>query len=354
MIHLNHASQAILPAVSAEAAKAIYDRYATEGSLPIPFWESILDKARARAAKLLGVDASTVVFIPNTTGGVHLAMQLIPFRDGDRVLVVGAFPALLAPWKFSGVNGVEAVFVEWDDQSTVIAQIQANLSRSDFQAVFVDWVHFATGKALDLHRLGKLVHGHNALLIVDAIQGLGVLPSPALSVDMLFAGSAKWLLGPEGIGLCYLNPNQTWNSGPVGWLSADYEGFTSVMPPRPPRSDARRIEAGTRNLAGIAAFSKSLEILLNAGDIWPRVFTLVELLIQGAHARGLLTSVQKPESGIVGIEGPHPESVTTALGERGIRVSARERWIRVSPHFFNTPAEIGTFFLTLDEVLNSS
>ena len=354
MIHLNHASQAILPSVSAEAAKTIYDRYAAEGSLPIPFWESLLDEARDRAAKLLGVDSSTVVFIPNTTAGVHIAMQLIPFQDGDRVLVVGAFPALVAPWKFSGVSGVEVVFIEWSNPSTITRHLEESLSRSNFRAVFADWVHFATGRALDLRHLGTLVHGHNALFIVDGIQGLGVLPSPASSTDMFFAGSAKWLLGPEGIGVCYLNPNREWNPGPVGWLSADYEGFTSVMPPRPPRSDARRLESGTRNLAGIAAFSKSLEILLTTGDIWSRVLPLVELLIRGAHIRGLRTSLQQPESGIVGIEVPNPESVTMRLGKRGIRVSARERWIRVSPHFFNMTLEIETFFTALDEILNSS
>jgi selenocysteine lyase/cysteine desulfurase len=80
---------------------------------------------------------------------------------------------------------------------------------------------------------------------------------------------------------------------------------------------------------------------------------LVELLIRGAHDRGLATSLQRPESGIIGIELTDPETTARALEERGIRVSARERWLRVSPHFINTADEIDTFFTALDEVLVS-
>jgi cysteine desulfurase/selenocysteine lyase len=353
MIHLNHASQAVLPRASAEAAKTIFDHYAAEGSLPISFWQELITEGRDRAAKLLGVKRDSVAFVSNTTAGVHLAMQLVPFQRGDRAVVVGAFPALLSPWKFGGVDGVEPVFLDWKEPGAIIKRIETELKRGGIKAVFVDWVHFATGKVLDLQHLGWMTHEREAILVVDGIQGLGVLPSPAGSVDLLFAGAAKWLLGPEGVGLCYIDPAKRWNPGPVGWLSANYDGFTSVMPPRPPVEDARRFEAGTRNLPGIAAFSKSLEMLLHAGNVWPYVSGLIDLLIRGAHSRGLATSLQEPESGIVGIEVEQPEFVVLALHERGVRVSARERWIRVSPHFLNTAEEIAIFFAALDEIVST-
>ena len=350
VIYLNYASQALLPEVSLRAATQVLQRYAQEGSLPMDYWKELVARARETLARLLGVPPETVAFISNTTHGIHLAMSLVPFEERDRVIVVGAFPALVAPWMYWGVRGVEPTFVRWVAPSQVMRDVRRELERRGARAVFVDWVHYATGRALSLGELLRLVRSHDAYLVVDGIQGLGLLPFGG-EADIMVAGGTKWLLGPEGTGVIYVNPERTWEMGPVGWMSAEWESFSRVMPPRAPEAGARRLEAGSRNLPGIAALGESAGLLLSHGERWAKVKGLVERIIEGAHRLGIPTSLREPESGIVGLGVPEPEELARRLAQRGIRVSAREGWLRVSPHCVNTREEVEEFLAVLGELV---
>ncbi|MBN1424257.1 aminotransferase class V-fold PLP-dependent enzyme, partial [Candidatus Fermentibacteria bacterium] len=339
MIHMNYASQALLPEVSARAAATVYAQYAAAGSLPFDVWRGIADTARRRAADLAKVPPSDIAFVASTTHGLHCAMHLVPWEPGDRVVVSGAFPTILAPWMYGELPGVRPEFLPWTDPDAVLAGIAAAAARGPVRAVFVDWVHYITGRALPLEKV-RLLIGPDGYLVADVMQGLGLLPSPARHVDIMVAGGTKWLMGPEGTGILYLNPARRWNSGPVGWLSAEYEGFTHCMPPRPPDPGARRLEAGTRNTPGIAALSQSINLILEAGDPWRVVQPMVQALISGGRELGLQPSADRPESGIVGLAFPDPVSVAAVLLDRGVRVSARDTWLRISPHFVNTMDEV--------------
>ncbi|MCU0610191.1 MAG: aminotransferase class V-fold PLP-dependent enzyme [Candidatus Eisenbacteria bacterium] len=350
MIHMNHASQAVLPEASIRAAHAVYSHYAVAGSLPIERWKEITATARHRVASLAAVDAVDIGFVASTTHGLQCAMQLVPFRPGDRVIVSGAFPTIVAPWMYGSVAGVRPLFVEWTEPEAVLQGVAAACAEGPVKAVFIDWVHYTTGRMLDLAQV-RAIMPSDSYLVADVMQGLGLLPSPARHVDIMAAGGAKWLMGPEGTGILYLRPDRQWNPGPVGWLSAEYDDFTHCMPPRPPAPGARRLEAGTRNTPGIAALSESINLILESNDPWGKVRPMVQALIEGARRLGLATSVTTPESGIVGIEVADPPAIAAGLLERGIRVSARDRWVRISPHFVNTMAEVDTVLAALADIL---
>lgn len=339
MIHMNYASQAILPEVSARAAAEVYSRYVAAGSLPIDVWRTIAETARDRVARLAGVPSADIAFVASTTHGVQCAMQLVPLQPGHQVVVAGAFPTILAPWMYGAISGVTPVFVPWTQPEAVLEGIAAACSRGPVAAAFVDWVHYATGRVLPLEEV-RAVIGPDGYLVADVMQGLGLLPSPAAHVDIMVAGGAKWLMGPEGTGILYANPGRHWNSGPVGWLSSEYDDFTQCMPPRPPAPGARRLESGTRNTPGIAALSESVNLILEVEDPWRTVRPMAQALIEGGRRLGLAPSVQQPESGIVGIACTDPAGVAARLLQRGIRVSARERVLRISPHFVNSMEEV--------------
>jgi len=353
MIHMNYASQAVLPDVSLRAAHAVYTQYAAAGSLPIDRWKEITGTARRRAARLAAVEPVDIAFVASTTHGLQCAMQLVPFQPGDRVVVSGAFPTIVAPWMHGAIAGVTPVFVEWTEPDAVLQGISTACDQGPVRAAFVDWVNYATGRVLPLGRVKALL-APDAYLVVDVMQGLGLLPSPARDTDIMVAGGGKWLMGPEGTGILYLRPDRQWNRGPVGWLSAEYDDFTHCMPPRPPAPGARRLEAGTRNSPGIAALSESINLILEAGDTWGTVRPMVQALIDGARRLGLATSVAAPESGIVGIEVDDSPAIASGLLKRGIRVSARDRWIRISPHLVNTMGEVETVLTALAEILHKA
>jgi len=54
---------------------------------------------------------------------------------------------------------------------------------------------------------------------------------------------------------------------------------------------------------------------------------------------------------IVNVQVPNPDEVVKRLEEQNVFVDARVGGIRVSPFFYNTTAEIDTFFSALDTIL---
>ena len=60
--------------------------------------------------------------------------------------------------------------------------------------VAVSWIAYASGCRRDLSALCRLAHGRGALLLVDAIQGIGAFPIDVrrTPIDFLAAAGHKW------------------------------------------------------------------------------------------------------------------------------------------------------------------
>src|SRR5262249_34232390 len=128
--------------------------------------------------------------------------------------------------------------------------------------------------------------------LVDAIQGLGLLPFDvqALPIDALAADGHKWLLGPEGAGIFWIRREWVERLHPVGvgWNSVigsrDFSKIDFQLKPH-----AGRWESGTLNVAGITALGASIELLLEIGipNVTSRVFELTDYLCEQAPRAGL-------------------------------------------------------------------
>src|SRR5262249_41607809 len=134
--------------------------------------------------------------------------------------------------------------------------------------VSVSWVGYVSGWRCDLDAVAELAHKRGALLMVDAIQGLGGFPLDvrATPIDFLAGDGHKWLLGPEGAGLFYLKREHLDLLRPigVGWHSvehaSDYSRIELKLKP-----SAARYEGGTQNMVGFLGLAASLELLLECG-----------------------------------------------------------------------------------------
>ena len=90
-------------------------------------------------------------------------------------------------------------------------------------------------------------------------------------------------------------------------------------------------------------------------NIEKRVLFLGECVIRHLDRRGLelLTPREQCErgGGITFRGGFDPAAIRDRLREKGILVNVRGGGLRVSPHFYNTEAEIGLLFQTIDLLL---
>jgi selenocysteine lyase/cysteine desulfurase len=211
-------------------------------------------------------------------------------------------------------------------------------------------VEFSSGYRNNLAEIGKLCRSKGAYLVVDGIQGIGALRLDVhkCGIDGLSCGGHKWLLAPQGTGLFYCSsraikklrhPMPGWMSV-VGWQ--DYYNFDYRLFP-----DCRRYESAQKNLHGITGLGEALKVInsLKIADIERRIMELTDYLCMLLEDRGFRVFSPRgtgEKSGIVSFyPGKHnAEKVWGRLLRKGFVTSAREGRIRVSPHFYNTHAEM--------------
>ncbi|MFQ5525073.1 MAG: aminotransferase class V-fold PLP-dependent enzyme [Thermoanaerobaculia bacterium] len=361
-IYLNHAAVSPLPFRVLSAVDSAL-REAAPGVDQIWLYRlAQCDRVRESAARLMGArNAHEIAFVPNTSTGLSYVAEGLAWDEGDNVVTAESeFPSNVYPWLGLLDRGVDVRRVREVDGRISLEVIERAMSPRT-RVVALSWVQYATGFRLDLAAVAKLCWAHDALLVVDAIQGLGALPLAVseLGVDVCVAGSHKWLLGGEGIGLLYVSDRVLDRLKPVirGWLSVD-RPFDPVSEPMEFARGASRFEPGTMNVAGIYGLGAAIEWLLDIGPdrIGRRVLALAKRAETGLARLGFdLAAAREPgsESGIVSAE--HCERTATALrqelAKRDIQVADRQERLRISAHFYNTEDEIDACLSAIAELV---
>src|SRR4030067_100565 len=134
--------------------------------------------------------------------------------------------------------------------------------------VSVSWGGYATGYQHDVERIAAIAHEHGALMMLDAIQGLGAFPLDVRKtpIDFLSADGHKWMLGPEGAGIAFIRREHLDRLRPigVGWHSVVHaHDFTHIELKLKP--SAARYEGGSQNMVGMIGLGESLRLLTGLG-----------------------------------------------------------------------------------------
>ncbi len=357
--YLNHASIAPVPAPVAAAIERFLQRaQVVPAEQLLPDVLALETEVKERAARLINAARTDeMVQVPGTATGINIAAQGLPLRAGDNVLVLeDDYPAVTYPWLNLAPRGILTKFVPLHDGGL---NLDVLASRIDVhtRAVCVSTAMFSTGFRNDIEQLGRLCRQRNLFLIVDAIQTLGCLPIDvqACGIDMLVAGSHKWLLGPAGSGIFYCRHEvlQQLQVGPyVGALSSvsgvDFLDFNFTLLPH-----SGRFAISAWPFLSIVAMHASLGLLLDVGinAIARRVLNLTAIAREDLEARGYRVRsnpAPRHRSGILIVEVPDPESALSRLLDAKISVAVRGGGVRLSPHFYNTEEEVCRVGAVLD------
>ena len=314
-------------------------------------WLRRVEDVRRRAGQLLQADPLDVAFVKNTSEGIGIVAEGLPWRPGDNVITAAdEYPSNLYPWMNLAHRGVEVRLVPSRAGRIALDDVRAALDGRT-RLVSLSFVEFATGFRNDLDAVGGLCRERGVLFFVDAIQGLGVLPLDVsrTPIDFLAADGHKWLLAPEGAGLFYIRRDLVEHLHPVGvgWNSVvgawDFSRIDFRLKPH-----AGRWESGTLNIGGIMGLGASIGLLLEAGidRVAGRVLELTDRLCEGARRAGLgVYSSRRPaeRSGIVSLTvpgGADPAALVRRCRDEGVVINQRAGRLRVSPHAYNTPEEL--------------
>ncbi len=352
--YFNHASTGPLPITAARAIEDVVQKYVHWADIPIDILWGEFEGTREIIARFIGATEDEIAFVKNTSQGILIAMNSIPWQRGDNVIVLAdAFAANLYPFYYLWPQ-IEKRFLKIGDGKNFLGRLKKVANRKT-KAISIDWVNWLSGVKLDLKEIGDFCDRHNIFLIVDAIQGLGAfeINLKSLRIDFLTCGSSKWLCGPHGIGFLYVAKERLKELVPtnIGWLSAEVKTFHKLVPLGPLKKTAARFEEGTKNLMGICGLKECIKIFQKAGikNIEKKVLYLTDLLIKKAQENNyeILSPTEKNlRSGIISMHPRHIDVKKTyeRLIKNKIIVSLREGWLRISPHFYNTSAEIEKIF----------
>ena len=348
--YFDHAAVSPLSAPTRDAIHAWAAEAASQGDVAWPDWSRRVDDVRRQAAVLIAAKPEEIALVRNTTEGINLVAEGYPWQPGDNVVTLAdEFPTNQYPWMNLADRGVQTRRVPTEEGKVDLQRLEAACDNRT-RVVAVSWVSYSSGWRNEVDRLAEIAHRRGALLMLDAIQGLGVFPLDVARtpVDFLAADGHKWLLGPEGAGIFFIRHEHLDRLRPLGlgWHSVvhshDFSHIELAL-----KDSADRYEGGSQNMAGMIGLGASLDLLARYGQqaIGRRVLEITDLAcgrLAEIGARVLSDRTPQHGSGIVvfDLPGVDPATARQQCLEQGVVLSARSGRLRISPHAYNNAADV--------------
>ncbi|MCP4808184.1 MAG: aminotransferase class V-fold PLP-dependent enzyme [Proteobacteria bacterium] len=350
--YCNHAAVSPASTRVMRAVTGVLAEYAQHGLDAIfPFFEqreSLKDDLRT----LLGVEGP-IAITASTNRGLSDAALSLPWQPGDRVLLFeGEFPANVTPWvQAAKAFGAEVTFLSLDATlPELLEEARRELAKGKVRVLAVSAVQFQTGRRMPIDQLADLCHQHGALIAVDAIQAVGVVPFSGAKLDLIAGGAHKWLMGMEGVGYLWARPGLELVPRVSGWLShaepVDFlmEGAGKLRYDKPIRSEIDFLEIGSTNVAGCVALQAAIAPILELGV--PAIFEHVQAWhdrVEPALVERGFTSLRRgpgERSGSLTVSHPDAMELGIQLNEAGVACTTPDGVLRLAPHWPNALDEV--------------
>jgi cysteine desulfurase/selenocysteine lyase len=357
-IFLGHAAVCPLPRRVSEAIQK-YARESTLGDQEEILPQSQIRRTRELAATLLGARLDEIALVGPTSLGLSFVASGLPLRRGENILIYFEdYPSNVYPWMALAERGVQVRLMNNRELGRIRLHDVIGQVDEQTRLVALASCHFLSGYRIDIAGIGAALHERKIPFCVDGIQTLGAFPTNVAEVDFMAADAHKWLLGPCAAGLLFVRKSMQDRLRPrvYGWHNVRCPNYVAqeqiVHPP-----DARRYEAGSANLLGLVGLCASLELLLELGidAIAAELLRKRSWLVPALQAKGytVLQADAPPlhASGIVTFHRADADlaALQQKLLKANIVVSLRgdrsgKQYLRLSPHFYNTDAELHRVF----------
>ena len=318
--------------------------------------------ARSLFARIVNARAEDVAIVPAASYGMATAARNLPIRSGQTiVLLADQFPSNLYPWRAAAARaGAEIVTVDAPDGDLNAAVLAAIDERTAVAAL--PHCRWTDGALLDLEAIGERVRAAGGALALDLTQSAGALPIDMAKVRPAYAASAcyKWLMGPYTLGFLYVHPDHQ-DGEPIeyGWSPrAGSEDFARLVDYRDEYAPgARRYDMGEMSNFHLMPMAvAALEQILAWGvdDIAATLTARTAAIAERARAIGLDSQPAERRAGhFLGLRFPDgvPPGLLDALAREKVYVSVRGSSVRVTPHLYNTDADVERLFAALEPVL---
>jgi selenocysteine lyase/cysteine desulfurase len=333
--YLNAGTFGPLPHGAVRAQLDVLDRAAAEGRFR-EYYDLKVDLAtrqRAAYAALLGADPADVALTTCTSEGVVRVLAGLDLGPGDEVITApDEHPGLLGP--LGGLRARRGVEV----RTAPFAEL-ADAIGPRTRLVACSHVSWVTG-AMRAPGLAEV----EVPVLLDGAQGVGAVDADVRRLGCAFyAGSGqKWLCGPSGAGMLWIDPEWRDRVTPLGTTYLNLAEPSAALD-SPPQPDARRHDAPAVAAETHAAALAAHDALAAHG--WPAVQArAADLAAELADrlAESGRTVAPRGRTTLVAWEQPEPEETRTRLADAGviIRDVPGSPYVRASVGAWNDQADL--------------
>ena len=167
-------------------------------------------EAKEAVASLLNASPTEILLTDNTTEGLNLVMNGLPWREGDEVITCDLEHAsvLLTAYRLQKRHGVRVRVLPIAPNEThesIVQRIEDAIGDRT-RMVFLSHVQYSSGLRMPVEEIGRLTKDKGLWLLLDGAQTAGHVPLDvrALGCDFYAISGQKWLLGPSGTGALYI------------------------------------------------------------------------------------------------------------------------------------------------------
>ena len=281
--------------------------------------------ARRKIARLFNIkQAERLVFTKNTTEALNMALKgvLLP---GDHVITTSMeHNSVLRPLQALEKRGIKQSIIRADREGYVRPSDFEKAIGPETRLIAVTAASNVTGTKMPLEEIGELSRKRGILFLVDGAQGAGSMEIDVkkMNISMLAFPGHKGLLGPQGTGALYIDPEIKPNHIMEGGTGTDSK--SRLQPWEFPEG----YEAGTINAPAIIGLGYSAEFVEKIG---PEVIgkyeeELIGWLDEKLDEMDFVTrygpqACRKTGISLINIRGTSAEEVTSILSSRyGIAV----------------------------------
>ena len=335
------------------------EAWAAKGAPDHVWFEDIFPRMRslkASFASLAGCDADEVAITTNTSVALSTIASALDL-SGERNRIVMSeldFPTDGHVWiAWARRTGAEIVWLRSADGLTIPMDEFDDAIDDRTAVVMVNRVLYRSSAVVDAKAVCAMARSRGALSFVDDYHGIGILPLDLhdLGCDLYTAGTLKWLCGGPGMVFLYARRELLPSLEPAltGWF-ATAEPFSFDNQHLGYHASARRLEHGTPPAPVFFIAQGGIDLIAEVGveRIRARQGELTDHVIERADALDLPVRTPRDRTlrgGVVNVGvGPEAQRLCHDLLERDVCTDFRGDGLRISPHFFNTEADIDRCF----------
>lgn len=211
-LHINHGSFGSVPTAVLDYQSTLKDRME---SSPVKWFIAAPDaigEARAKTARLFGIDPNNMVLVPNASAGATIVLADMRLNPGEEILVSDhGYGAVVMGAERKAINegGVlKTVHIPIDATDDEIVAIFEQAMSPRTRLVIADEITSPTAMTFPVKRIAEAAHRHGAKILVDGAHAPGLIPGnpEEIGADYWIGNLHKFICNPRGCAMLIVNP----------------------------------------------------------------------------------------------------------------------------------------------------